>query len=609
MLVARLLSPRRLRTAAIGQCAPRHVCRFSSFSGNSDDAAAQSPAAVAAAAVSAPVAAVRNIGIMAHIDAGKTTVTERMLYHAGLIRAKGEVHDGNTVMDFMAQERERGITIQSAAISMRWRPTPAACIGTELDTVPVDVDGYSLINLLDTPGHVDFTLEVERSMRVMDGAVAVLDSVAGVQAQTETVWEQAGRHGVARIAFVNKLDRDGASLRGALRSMRARLGVAPLLLQLPLFEHAGAGADAGEGLDTDGGSGGALVGVLDLVSLELWRWDAAGGGDGGVAASRAPLPALARAQAAGGARASSFGALLARAAAARLELVQALSDLDTDDTIAELYLEGCMVEEERAEAGGAGAEVPAAAAAERWLEAVPPAALWAALRRVVHGAASGLSAGAGAGATPVPVLCGAALQDVGVEPLMDGVVRLLPSPADCAVRGARRLRTAAELREAHSARRGGRKKGARGQQSAAASADEDSAGARVALTVPAACNADPGGPLAALAFKVVHAAAAQGRALTMVRVYSGTLRARDGLLNATATASAWARAQEQAAATDAGGGRKSRRGGGGNGGSKGGAPANLDFNTHANYALDALVAARGRGGMGVVRAKIDPINF
>jgi len=134
---------------------------------------------------------IRNIGIIAHIDAGKTTTTERMLYYSGYIKRVGEVHDGNTIMDFMPQERERGITIKSAAITLPW--------------------ANHIINLVDTPGHVDFTIEVERSVRVLDGAVALYDAVSGVEAQSETVWGQATRYGVPRVAFANKMDRDGAS--------------------------------------------------------------------------------------------------------------------------------------------------------------------------------------------------------------------------------------------------------------------------------------------------------------------------------------------------------------------------------------------------------------
>ena len=160
-------------------------------------------------AVATPVGLdrVRNIGIMAHIDAGKTTTTERILYYTGRTHKMGEVHEGAATMDWMAQEQERGITITSAATTAEWRD--------------------HRINIIDTPGHVDFTVEVERSLRVLDGAVAVFDSVAGVQPQSETVWRQADRYGVPRIAFINKMDRTGADFDAAVQSMRDRLGARP----------------------------------------------------------------------------------------------------------------------------------------------------------------------------------------------------------------------------------------------------------------------------------------------------------------------------------------------------------------------------------------------
>jgi elongation factor G len=160
---------------------------------------------------------VRNIGIMAHIDAGKTTTTERILYYTGRTHKMGEVHEGAATMDWMAQEQERGITITSAATTAEWRD--------------------HRINIIDTPGHVDFTVEVERSLRVLDGAVAVFDSVAGVQPQSETVWRQADRYGVPRIAFINKMDRTGADFANAVQSMRERLGANPVPVQLPLGEE------------------------------------------------------------------------------------------------------------------------------------------------------------------------------------------------------------------------------------------------------------------------------------------------------------------------------------------------------------------------------------
>ncbi|MFB6693267.1 elongation factor G [Streptomyces virginiae] len=180
--------------------------------------------------------AVRNLGILAHVDAGKTTITERILFATGAIHKRGEVHHGTTVTDYDPQERDRGITIFAAAVSCAWA-------------------GHH-VNLIDTPGHVDFSDEVERSLRVLDGAVAVFDAVAGVEPQSETVWRQADRHGVSRIAFVNKLDRAGADLDTAVASIRRRLGVVPLVVQLPI------------------GREDAFTGVVDLVTMRSLRWTA-----------------------------------------------------------------------------------------------------------------------------------------------------------------------------------------------------------------------------------------------------------------------------------------------------------------------------------------------
>ncbi|MGW7730804.1 elongation factor G [Streptomyces canus] len=181
-----------------------------------------------------PLAVVRNLGILAHVDAGKTTVTERILFATGTTHKRGEVHDGTTVTDFDPQERDRGITIFAAAVSCAW-------------------DGHRL-NLIDTPGHVDFADEVERSLRVLDGAVAVFDAVAGVEPQSESVWRQADRHGVPRIAFVNKLDRAGADLDTAVESIRRRLHPAPLVVQLPI------------------GSEDGFTGVVDLLRMRALTW-------------------------------------------------------------------------------------------------------------------------------------------------------------------------------------------------------------------------------------------------------------------------------------------------------------------------------------------------
>ncbi len=161
-----------------------------------------------------PLEKTRNIGIMAHIDAGKTTTTERVLFYTGRIHKMGEVHEGAATMDWMVQEQERGITITSAATAAEWR-------------------GHR-INIIDTPGHVDFTMEVERSLRVLDGAVAVFDAVAGVEPQSETVWRQADRYDVPRICFINKMDRVGANFYASVASIRERLGANPVCIQLPI---------------------------------------------------------------------------------------------------------------------------------------------------------------------------------------------------------------------------------------------------------------------------------------------------------------------------------------------------------------------------------------
>src|SRR3954466_4572670 len=181
-----------------------------------------------------PLAVVRNLGIPPPVDAGKTTLTERVLYATGTTHKRGEVHDGTTVTDFDPQERDRGITIFAAAVSVDW-------------------DGHR-INLIDTPGHIDFADEVERSLRVLDGAVAVFDAVAGVEPQSESVWRQADRHGVPRIAFVNKMDRVGADLDAAVASIRKRLHPVPLVVHLPIGQEDG------------------FTGVVDLVRMRAVVW-------------------------------------------------------------------------------------------------------------------------------------------------------------------------------------------------------------------------------------------------------------------------------------------------------------------------------------------------
>ncbi len=274
----------------------------------------------------------RNLGIVAHIDAGKTTVTERMLFFSGVEHRFGEVDDGTTVMDWMAEERERGITISAAATTLPWRD--------------------ATLNLVDTPGHVDFTVEVERSMRVLDGAVLVIDAVAGVQAQSETVWRQMRKFGVPAIAFVNKCDRAGADFLAAVESMRRRLEAPAIPIQLPVHRD------------------GDVRAVIDLLSLTALEFDPTGAEP----PRSVPIPAE----------------LTDDVQILRSELVDALAAEDE-------VLLSAVLEEKRD---------PEAEELRRALRA-----------RVVGG-------------TIVPVLCGSALHNVGIQPLLDAVVDYLPSPAE-----------------------------------------------------------------------------------------------------------------------------------------------------------------------------------
>ncbi|KAB0352181.1 hypothetical protein FD754_017038 [Muntiacus muntjak] len=292
--------------------------------------------------INPPMAKIRNIGIMAHIDAGKTTTTERILYYSGYTRSLGDVDDGDTVTDFMAQERERGITIQSAAVTFDWK-------------------GYR-INLIDTPGHVDFTLEVERCLRVLDGAVAVFDASAGVEAQTLTVWRQADKHKVPRICFLNKMDKTGASFNYAVESIREKLKAKPLLLQLPI------------------GEGKAFKGVVDVVSKEKLLWNP--NSDDGKDFERKPLLE------------TSDPKLLKETTEARNALIEQVADLD--DEFADLVL-GEFSEN---------------------FDLLPAEKLQTAIHRVTLAQ------------TAVPVLCGSALKNKGVQPLLDAVTLYLPSPEE-----------------------------------------------------------------------------------------------------------------------------------------------------------------------------------
>ena len=335
---------------------------------------------------------IRNIGIIAHIDAGKTTVSERVLYYTGLTHRLGSVDDGTTVTDFMPQERERGITIQSAAITCTWRD-------------------YQ-VNVIDTPGHIDFTAEVQRSLRVLDGGVVVFDGVAGVEPQSETVWRQADRYGVPRICFVNKMDRVGADYWRAIDSITKRLGANPVAVQVPI------------GAESD------FCGIVDLLEEKAIIYCDQEHSD----------PAIKEVP----------EELRDEVARRREEMVEKIAE--TDDDLAIRYLEG---------------------------EELTTAELKAALRQAtLEGQV-------------VPVLCGTALRNKGVQLLLDAVVDYLPSPQDV----------------------------------------KPMAGTDVDTGEEVACPADPGEPTAALVFKITTDPY-MGR-LAYFRVYSGVVRRGEALLNTT----------------------------------------------------------------------------
>jgi len=335
---------------------------------------------------------VRNIGITAHIDAGKTTVTERILYYTGISYKMGEVHDGTAVMDFMEQEQERGITITSAATTCSWRDCR--------------------LNLIDTPGHVDFTIEVERSLRILDGAVALFTAVERVEPQSETVWRQADRYRVPRIAFINKMDRTGAGFVKAVEMIRDRLGANAVPVQIPV------GAEE------------RFRGVVDLIGMRALLYDV---DRLGAEFSIREIPAEFRDE----------------ARAARERLIESLADVD--DAIMRKYLQGDAPGREE---------------------------IVAALRRQTLAM------------KVVPVCCGAAFKNKGIQPLLDAVVDYLPSPADMPpVAG----------------------KGPDGAEVLRAASDDE--------------------PFAALAFKIVTDPYV-GQ-LTYIRVYSGVLDAGSTLFNAT----------------------------------------------------------------------------
>jgi len=336
------------------------------------------------------ISRIRNIGIVAHIDAGKTTVSERILFYTGKSYKMGEVHDGEAVMDWMPQEQERGITITSAVTTCAWK--------------------NSEIHIIDTPGHVDFTIEVERSLRVLDGAVVVFCAVAGVEPQSETVWHQADKYSVPKIAFVNKMDRIGSDFFHVVRMMRERFHSIPVPVQIPV------------------GSEGAFRGTIDLINRKLLIWDEASqGADYTV---------------------SEIPEELAQAAAQEREkMIETLAD--GDDDLAELYLAG---------------------------EELSAAQISAALRKATIALKI------------VPVLCGTALRNKGIQPLLDAVVNYLPSPEDIPpVKGINPKTKQEEMRH---------------------SSDKE--------------------PLAALAFKIQLD---EGRKLTYLRIYSGQISANGEVYN------------------------------------------------------------------------------
>lgn len=335
---------------------------------------------------------VRNIGIIAHIDAGKTTVTERILFYTGKSYKMGEVHDGAAVMDWMPQEQERGITITSAVTTCDWKNHE--------------------IHIIDTPGHVDFTIEVERCLRVLDGAVVVFDAVGGVEPQSETVWHQADKYAVPKIAFINKMDRVGGNFFGTIEMMKQRFNSLPLAVQIPLGREE------------------SFAGVIDLVGQKLITWEE---GTQGLSYHIEEIPPEAQAE----------------SRKYREKLVETLAE--EDDELAEKYLNGLDISESE-------------------------------IRFSLRQATLSLKV--------VPVMCGAALRNKGIQPILDAVVDYLPSPQDVPpVTGTNPLTKEVETR---------------------LSSDK--------------------APLAALVFKIMQD---EGRKLTYLRIYSGCLRSGTDVYNVT----------------------------------------------------------------------------
>ncbi len=354
-----------------------------------------------------PLERYRNFGIMAHIDAGKTTTTERILFYTGKSHKLGEVHDGAATMDWMEQEQERGITITSAATTTFWERTE--------DGVSTLSPKYRF-NIIDTPGHVDFTIEVERSLAVLDGAVCVLDANAGVEPQTETVWRQADRYKVPRIVFVNKMDKVGADFFNCVRMIKDRTGAQPCPIQLPI------------GSETE------LEGHVDLITMEEWTWK---GEDLGATWTRQPIR----------------DSLADKAVEMRAEMIEIAVDMD--DAAMEAYLEGTEP------------DVPT-------------------LRRMIRAGTLAMKF--------VPVICGSAFKNKGVQPMLNAVVDFLPGPLEVPAYMGFRPGDEDEVRDI-------------------------------------ARHADDDEPFSGLAFKIMNDPFVGS--LTFTRVYSGMLKKGDQLLNAT----------------------------------------------------------------------------
>ena len=357
----------------------------------------------------------RNFGIMAHIDAGKTTATERILYYTGRSHKIGEVHDGNATMDWMEQEQERGITITSAATTCFWFRTDDGSTPSGEYTGDAE-DAKFRFNIIDTPGHVDFTIEVERSLAVLDGAVCVLDANAGVEPQTETVWRQADRYSVPRIVFVNKMDKIGADFFNCVDMIRDRTGAIPAPLQFPI------GAES------------EFEGIVDLVEMKEWVWNSEDlGASWTVQDIRADLAD--------------------KAAEMRAELVELA--VEQDDDAMEAFLEG---------------DEPDVAT----------------LRRLVRMGTLNMSF--------VPVLCGSAFKNKGVQPLLNAVIDFLPGPLDVPAYTGFAPGDDTETRDIER-------------------------------------RADDAEPLSGLAFKIMNDPFVGS--LTFLRIYSGTLKKGDSILNST----------------------------------------------------------------------------